>query len=221
MLAITGDIPRDEDDRRAVVGRAPMRSTPRVDDLPGAPEAGEFWGWGLAYVEPQGERRAQAWLWMRGRVRTWVPSMPRPRAQAAGGGSRTLRAESVPLLRGYLLVPAMYLEHALVLAAPGIHRFMMHGDWPVLVRDSEFDALRAAEKKFNDQSSINPDTGHRYTVGEAVRFVSDLIAVVLGPATVVEAGRRLVVETSSRRRITIEHSSQIEPVSSEGPSRHG
>ena len=191
-----------------VVGRAPMRSTPQCDDFPPSPEPGEFPGWVVALVEPQSEARSRAWLWKRARIRAWMPTMPKPRAN--GGVKRTIRFDPTPLLRGYLFIPAVWSEHAIALDAPGIHSFMNRDGWPVLIYDGALDPLRDAEKKFNDPKYINPETGRRFTIGESVQFISELMRNIVATVTAVDKGNRVALETADGARI-VTTSDKIEP----------
>lgn len=203
MLAIDDDT----DVTRAVIGRAPMHSTPHCDHLPPAPEAGEYPGWVAALVEPQAEARAQAWLWHRARIRSWLPTMPSVRTR--GGVRHAVVPIRIPMVRGYLFIPSCWWEHAIVLRAPGIHSFMLQAGWPVLIRDAAFAKLRDAEQKVNDPNYVDPTTGRRFAPGEQIRFVHGAWLGVLATVKAVDGQGHIVVEAGTIGRIIVPES-QVE-----------
>ncbi|WP_146604412.1 transcription termination/antitermination protein NusG [Rhodoplanes roseus] len=204
MLAI------NDEDHRAVVGRAPMRSSPPCDEGQWSTDGGAFRAWVVALVEPQSEERARAWLWHQGRVPTWLPMMRQWRTHR-GGGARQRITVDVPILRGYLFVPATYFEHALVLRSPGIHSFMMLGRRLVMISDPEMDRLRSAVAEINEHRAMGGRAGRPYKIGEAVRFIVDVWAGVVATVEGVDAHGRVVVDAGGLMGRIVVADDQIEP----------
>lgn len=190
------------DVHKARLGRSPLLPTPKCDDLPPSPPAGKFVAWLVAIVDPGAERRARAWLWHRARAWTWLPSAPvyRPR-----GARRTKVAMPEPMTNGYLLVPSLYIDHAAVLIAPGIHSYLRRGEQLIVVPDAAFDVLRREEENLNKLAGINPVTKKAYKPGDLVnignRIVSDVIAKI---ERVDESGRACLSAGSVRITTSID-----------------
>ena len=198
-----------DDAHKARVGRGPLKPSPRCDDLPPPPEAGVFSAWIVAIVEPQGEIRAQKWLWHRNRVQAWVPTIPQLRTN--GGIRRKKRIDQVPLIRGYALIPAMYFESAAIMRAPGVHRFMDVDGVLVVIPDGRMEKLRDYVKMLNDPNYGKDDGRYKFVVGEAVRYANALLQDIVAEVVSVDRANRIVLRTESGARI-VTSPGKIEPL---------
>lgn len=185
---------------QARIGRGLLRPTPACRDMPPSPSAGEYPAYLVAIVNPGEEQRAQAWLWHRAKVRTWLPTAPVYRTRGAGRSKIKVRE---PITRGYLLVPALYLDHAAVLAAPGIHSYLRLRDLRLaVVPDAAFDGMRKDEQDKNKSDGINPETGQCYRPGDLVDAGNRMIGEVIASVEEVDESGRASLSAGSFRITT-------------------
>lgn len=216
MAAIEAPGGTVEEIQKARVGRGPLKPSPRCDDMPPPPEAGSYSAWIVALVEPQGEVRAQKWLWHRNKVQAWVPTVPRMRTN--GGLRRTKRIDLVPLIRGYVLVPAMYFESAVIMRAPGVHKFMDFDGMLVVIPDGHLGKLRDYVKMLNDPNYGKDDGRYKFVVGDAVRYANALLQEIIAEVVSIDRANRIVLMTESGARI-VTSPNKIEPLPNDAKAR--
>lgn len=158
-----------------------------------ASSPGQYTHWLVALVEPQCEMRVADWLNANGGIPSWLPTEPQWRTR---GVKRVKTVVHVPLLRGYLMIPAMYYEHIQLQRAPHLTDWMRRGRDVALVPDRALDQLREIERSihatFKDTSKPR-----KYRVGQAVRMAEGAWRGILTTVVGLEGTDLVRVEAGS------------------------